>query len=71
MDGASWKQRSWMMMPLNMADKFSIFIFFEGAVVRHISMYPMMAFFPPLRFLCYMEMCKGSTPFSFVLLGGK
>jgi len=24
-----------MMMPLNMADKFSIFIFFEGAVVRH------------------------------------
>ena len=25
-------------------------IFFEGAVVRHISMYPM-AFFPPLRLL--------------------
>ena len=29
------------------------FYFFEGAAVRHISMYPMMAFFPPLRLLGY------------------
>ena len=28
MDGASWRQRSWMMKPVSMADKFSNFFIF-------------------------------------------
>jgi len=33
MDGASWRQRSWMMKPVNMADKFSNFYFLKELVV--------------------------------------
>ena len=40
MDGASWKRRSWMMKPVNMADKFSFFFFFEGATVRYPTQKP-------------------------------
>jgi len=65
-NGVLWRQRSWMMKPMSMAE-FSIFLFFEGAAVRRL----IVTLFQDITCEIVLSRRKGSTPFSFILLGGR